>query len=117
VLSLQRQARVIVLAPAYDLVSTLIYPQLQNRFAMPVGKAWTIKDLDKAALEQFQAETGVNLRRQANVLRRFIDSALNAIEVETNLVKEHTWADSHKVLDQILALARDHAVRLHKVLG
>jgi len=117
VLSLQRQARVIVLAPAYDLVCTLVYPQLQNRFAMPVGKAWTIKDLDKAALEQFQAETGVNLRRQAKVLRRFIDSVLNAIEVETDLVKEHTWADSHKVLDQILALARDHAARLHKVLG
>jgi len=32
---------------------------------MPVGHAWTINDLDKATLEQFQAET--------------------------YLVKEHTW--------------------------
>lgn len=114
--SAQSSAQIIVLAPAYDVVCTLVYPPLQNRFAMPVGQAWTIKDLDKAALEQFQAETGVNLRRQAKVLQRFIASALSAIELETELVKEHTWPESHKVLDQILVLSREHAERLRQWL-
>ena len=110
----QRQA--VVLAPAYDLVCTLVYPQLQNRFAMPVGQAWTIKDLDKAAREQFQVESGVNLRRQTRTLQRFVDSALNAIEVEAKLIKPHAWPQSHQVMDQILALARGHAEKLRQWL-
>ncbi len=106
----------IVLAPAYDLVSTLVYQQLQNRFAMPVGQAWTVKGLNKAALEQFKEESGVDLRRQASVLQRFIDSVLNAIELEADEVKERTWPENHKVLDQILVLSHEHALQVRRWL-
>ena len=105
------------LAPAYDLVSTLIYEELQQRLAMPIGHAWTIDDLDSAALHDFQLATGVNLRRQGKVVQRFVTSALNAIELEAAAVKQECWPHSHTVLQQIVALSQRHAHKLQQWLA
>ena len=105
------------LAPAYDLVSTLIYEELQQRFAMPIGHAWTINDLDSDALHEFQQSTGINLRRQAKVLQRFISSALKAIELEATAVEQVCWPQSHPMLHQIVALSRRHANQFRQWLA
>lgn len=115
--SLLHQGNTIALAPAYDLVSTLVYEQLQTRLAMPVGHANTIKDLDSAALDEFQASTQVNLRRQAQTLQRFVDKALDAVLVEAGAIKKNTWPHHHAVLNQIVVLAQRHAQTLRQWLG
>lgn len=115
--SLLHQGKDIVLAPAYDLVSTLVYEHLQDRLAMPVGHATTIDALDSAALNEFQISTHVNLRRQSKVLQRFVDKALNAVVLEANAVKKETWQDSHAMLDQIVALSQRQAQKLHRWLS
>jgi len=115
--SLLHQDNTIVLAPAYDLVSTMVYEQLQNRLAMPIGHANTINELDSAALDEFRASTHVNLRRQAKTLQRFVDKALDAVVTEAVTVKNLTWPHSHAVLDQIVALSQKHAQKLRQWLG
>jgi serine/threonine-protein kinase HipA len=105
------------LAPAYDLVSTLVYEQLQNRLAMPIGHAWTIDELDAAALNEFQAETGISLRRQSKMLCHFLDKALAAMEHEAQQVKQIAWQDSHATIDRITLIARGHVQMLKQWLG
>jgi serine/threonine-protein kinase HipA len=60
------------LAPPYDLVCTLVYPELSDRFAMPLGSANRIEELNTEASQQFQHQTGISLKRQAKVLQRFV---------------------------------------------
>lgn len=107
----------ITLAPAYDLVCTLVYPELSDRFAMPIGTASRIEELDTDALDLFQQHTGINLKRQASVLRRFIATALDCLLTEAQRVKEESFADTHPVLDRITQLAQRHGDMLQRWLG
>jgi serine/threonine-protein kinase HipA len=99
----------IVLAPAYDIVSTLVYPELQQRFAMPIGQAWRVEELDKSALDEFQTETKINLRRQSRMLRLFLERAVNAVEEESSAVKRESSVLSDTCIDQIVDIAQRHA--------
>jgi serine/threonine-protein kinase HipA len=114
--SLSQPGKELVLSPAYDLVCTLVYEQLQDRLAMPVGHAKTIDELDSDALDEFQETTQVNLRRQASVLQRFVGKALSAVITQADATKKDTWQHSHAVLDQIVVIAKNHAQKLQQWL-
>lgn len=107
----------VALAPAYDIVSTLVYDQLTDRLAMPVGSAGRIRELDRQAMERFEEETGIHLRRQAGTLHRFVDTALLAVEDQARQVSEQTWPGQTRVLDRIVAISQRHAALLHDWLG
>jgi serine/threonine-protein kinase HipA len=47
------------LAPLYDLVSTVAYPQLTTRLAMSIGGATRLEQVDRAAWEQLARDIGV----------------------------------------------------------
>jgi serine/threonine-protein kinase HipA len=70
------------LAPAYDLVCTALYPALSTRFAMPIGPARTLAELEPAAWQQFAASVSVRLpfvrRRAAEIANRSV-AALNGL--------------------------------------
>lgn len=114
--SLLHTGRDVVLSPAYDLVCTLVYDALGDRMAMPIGDAWHFGALDAAAMTAFQAETGVVLRRQAGVLRRFIDHAESAVAHEAQALKNNTAPASHATLEQIVRIAHRNAALLRKWL-
>ena len=101
-----------MLAPVYDLVCTRLYEELDNQFAMPVGQARTMAELNADALQQFQIETGINLKRQAKILCRFIEQVQSTLISENHIVKEQTWPENHSVLDQIVQLCYQHAEHL-----
>ncbi|MCB6185162.1 HipA domain-containing protein [Leeia sp. TBRC 13508] len=49
--------RWLMLAPAYDLVSTVIYPKLEHSYAMAIGDAFNAENLDAAEWAEFCAAT------------------------------------------------------------
>ena len=49
------------LAPLYDLLSTIAWPELSSRLAMRVGRAGTIEDLDGEAWARFAVDAGITL--------------------------------------------------------
>ncbi len=49
-----------VLAPLYDLVSTVVWPELSNRFAMKYGGARTLEAMSAGSFERFAADAGVD---------------------------------------------------------
>jgi serine/threonine-protein kinase HipA len=76
-----------LLAPAYDLVSTEIYPSLSKRLAMPIGRATSPSELDSSTWKSFAAEVGVRpqfLRERGNELVESVSVALDGLleEVE-----------------------------------
>lgn len=49
------------LAPLYDLLATIAYPELSGKFAMRVGKATTIEEMDTREWTSFASEAGIGL--------------------------------------------------------
>lgn len=49
------------LAPPYDLMSTVVYPELSRNFAMSIGKCRTLEELDAKGWAAFAVETGLGL--------------------------------------------------------
>ena len=47
------------LAPLYDLLTTVIYPDLSPRLAMKIGKRATLEEMDARAWESFAAGAGI----------------------------------------------------------
>ena len=50
----------VALAPLYDLISTVGWPELSNRFAMKYGGARTLDDMSGGSFERFAADAGVD---------------------------------------------------------
>jgi len=55
------------IAPLYDLVSTMMYPQISNRFAMSLGKAATFEMLNEKSLDIWAEQLAL---RPAQLRRR-----------------------------------------------
>jgi serine/threonine-protein kinase HipA len=49
------------LAPLYDLLATIAYPQLSPKLAMKIGKRGTLDEMDKAAWAAFAVDAGVGM--------------------------------------------------------
>jgi serine/threonine-protein kinase HipA len=69
----------IVLAPLYDLVGTVIWPELSPRFAMTFGGAGTLEQLEVKHFDRFAADAGVAapfVRRRALQLAEAVADAV-----------------------------------------
>ncbi|MCA3182498.1 MAG: type II toxin-antitoxin system HipA family toxin [Methylobacterium sp.] len=64
------------LAPLYDLLATVAYPELSPKFAMKIGKRATLAELDARGWGAFAADAGLGLplirRRVAEISERVI---------------------------------------------
>ncbi len=52
----------VALAPLYDLVSTVVWPELSNRFAMKYGRARALEDMSTGSFERFAADASVDFQ-------------------------------------------------------
>lgn len=69
------------LAPLYDLLSTVMYPELSARFAMKIGKQARLEDLDAESWSDFAKKAGLGLplvRRRVGELATGIAEATKA---------------------------------------
>ncbi|QNE07230.1 type II toxin-antitoxin system HipA family toxin [Croceicoccus marinus] len=66
----------VALAPLYDLVSTVVWPELSNRFAMKYGGARTLEAMSTGSFERFAADAGVDFQivreRGASLCKRIM---------------------------------------------
>ena len=70
------------LAPLYDLLSTIAWPELSPRLAMRVGPAGTIEELDGEAWTRFAADAGITLpflRRRVTALTVVLERSSEAL--------------------------------------
>ena len=63
------------LAPAYDILSTVYYPQLANKMAMKIGKEYESGNLKIKEIDRFAKNVGMNA---GSVRKRFVEIAETA---------------------------------------
>lgn len=67
------------LAPLYDLLATVAYPDLSQKFAMKIGKSATLSELDAEGWAMFAAEAGLGLP----LIRRRVVEISNVVIAQT----------------------------------
>lgn len=67
------------MAPLYDLLSTVTYPDLSPKMAMRIGKRATLADMDADGWQAFSKETGVGLLLVRRRVRELTDVTGDAI--------------------------------------
>lgn len=67
------------MAPLYDLLSTVTYPDLSPKMAMRIGKRATLADMDADGWQAFSKETGVGLLLVRRRVKELTDATGDAI--------------------------------------
>lgn len=109
---LYRENGYIELAPLYDLLSTVYYPELSPRLAMKIAKRHTLEELKAPDWEKFAEETGLALR----FIRARAKELTNAViewmgETKTEILK--TAPDS-SIVDELSNLITTRAESLQQ---
>jgi len=95
------------LAPLYDLLSTVLYPELSPRFAMKIGKQARLEDLNAESWSDFANKAGLGLplvRRRVGELASGITEATTATLEGLAGIGLHTEA-----LERLAALVRSRS--------
>ena len=97
------------LAPLYDLLATVAYPDLSQKFAMRIGKRATLAELDAKGWTAFAADAGLGLplirRRVAEISKA---AMAGANEVAAELARPGL---DEKSLLQFVEMVADRAER------
>lgn len=117
---------IVRLAPAYDLVATSLYPALSDRFAMKIGPAKRIEELDDTAWRFFTDEVELGLpylRRRgvelADAAVTALDGLLSRLERENPaLVRDvYPLRRRRELVDRLSELVRKNARIVARSLG
>lgn len=95
------------LAPLYDVVSTIVYPELTPRLAMSIGGARTIDDVDDNAWARLAGDAGY---RPAFVSRTVEELVARAADEAAGLLKtpDHENEPARRIAERITGLAQLH---------
>lgn len=97
------------LAPLYDLLATVAYPDLSPKFAMKIGKRATLAELDAKGWAAFAADTGLGLpltrRRVTEISKGVLEKAAAVAEELSRPELDRT------AIEQFANMIRDRAER------
>lgn len=97
------------LAPLYDLLATVAYPDLSPKFAMKIGKRGTLAELDAKGWAAFAAEAGLGrplIRRRVAEISKGVIARTG--EVAAELVRP---AFDRTAIESLAAMVRERAER------
>ena len=89
--SLLHKDGAIILAPLYDLLSTVLYPQLSAKLAMKIGGKAVLDDIEARHWDRFVADTQLGAPFVRNRVGQLCDAVITAIDGE---FADGHWMDS-----------------------
>ncbi|MBX4928698.1 type II toxin-antitoxin system HipA family toxin [Rhizobium binae] len=95
------------MAPLYDLLSTVAYPDLSPKMAMRIGKRATLAEMDTAGWQAFSKETGVGLLLVRRRVKELADATGEAITQISETIS--SLATDPVTLNHVAALIADRA--------
>jgi serine/threonine-protein kinase HipA len=97
------------LAPLYDLLATVAYPDLSPKFAMKIGKRATLAELDAKGWAAFAADAGIGLPL---IRRRVAEISNGVLEKATVVAAELSRPELDRTaIEQFADMIRDRAER------
>ncbi|MFC7334848.1 type II toxin-antitoxin system HipA family toxin [Rhodocista pekingensis] len=98
------------LAPLYDLLATVAYPDLSPKFAMKIGKRATLAELDDAGWTVFASDAGLGLPLTR---RRIAEISRGVVEKATTVASELSRPGLDRTaIEQFADMIRERARRL-----
>jgi len=95
-----------VVAPIYDAMSTLVYPQIYNSMAMEIGGRYEFKDVSRESFELFARECDINPKAVYSRLDALAATLpQNAMELKERMSDEGTPSP---IYDKIVAVIERH---------
>ncbi|GJL92127.1 type II toxin-antitoxin system HipA family toxin [Hyphococcus sp.] len=109
---LYRENGAIELAPLYDLLSTVYYPELSPRLAMKIAKRHTLEELKPTDWEKFADETGLALR----FIRTRTKKLANAVSESIGETKAEVLESASNIiaLEELCDLVSARAISLEQ---
>ena len=92
----------ITLAPLYDLVSTVVYPDLTTRTAMSIDGARDLSEIDSGAWSRLAKQVGVRPSFATDTVRRV---ATKAAAAARRIAEEEANEVAHQIATRVAALA------------
>ena len=102
------------LAPLYDLLCTLVYPDLSPRYAMKIGSKAEFKDIRDRHWDAFAESAGLGppqVRRELRSMAERIDASLDASHGAA-LDVERASSKPSGIIDRIAEAARERCARV-----
>lgn len=102
------------LAPIYDAVCTLVYPELGRGMAMRIGRAWQVREVDGKAIRNQAGRCGLESDEAVRRLRGLagkVRAALQELEEEGVDVRLLKSAGIEARLDQACEVAEGKKAR------
>lgn len=96
------------LAPVYDILSTIYYPELTSKMAMKIGKEYESSQLNLRNIERFAVDAGLGV---AAIRKQIIQVAQN---VKSNILK---MKNSYKQVDDLVMLIDKRATWIIKLIN
>jgi len=96
------------LAPAYDILSTVYYPELSHKMAMKIGKAYVSEKLVLKDIEAFAADVGLG---RGAVLKRFAELA------EQTIIHLPLLAKYYPKIQGLMTLIDERAAKVKKLVS
>lgn len=104
------------LAPAYDVVCTVVYENIEKRFALQFGGAPSSAALNARCLKKVARELKIGPSLAARVVAEVADRIMAALPTATALARE--TAGEHPILEEMtIAIAAETAVVRSALLG
>lgn len=107
------ERRGVRLAPFYDLVSTMAYPELEQKFAMAVGKTFRFDRIAEHSWKQFAADMNVRPERLYSLMEKLHASIMPA--VEPLAARHERQYGPSPIYDRLVRIVRDGLNRLMRV--
>lgn len=101
------------LAPFYDLVSTMAYPELDQKFAMAIGKTFRFDRVAEHSWRQFAADMNIRAERLYSLISELKASLLPALD---SLAEKHEQAyGAAPIYETLVRIIRDGLNRLARI--
>jgi serine/threonine-protein kinase HipA len=97
------------LAPLYDVVSTVVYPDLTQRMAMAIGGEEDPREVDLGSWERLGADSGLG-GSLSKIVRRWSADVLAGAEACRRRAVDEGW--HHPVIDAVVEICQERAARL-----
>jgi len=112
---LYREDGAVELAPLYDLLSTVLYPDLSPRLAMKIAKRHMLEELRPGDWEKFADETGIGLRYIKLRVKELSSAVVEkAAEVSADL---SAFAPNPKTVIEIASLVKTRGEKLGQLVS
>lgn len=99
----------IALSPAYDLVCTALYEDLDTTFAMLIGKSNDLESLTNESFEQLFTDIDKKYNTIKKQLIKFVDQSLKAIsDVVAEFIEGDYYQPDIESAERILAIAKSN---------